>query len=129
MIFPSAAIPEPRKTLAPIAQPFKARLGERSLRSATGLADVRGRSLLLIGFAVACAAELLPLDVEDVSEHVDGLRILARRSQMDEAESATMTVGLRRISHPATCPVRNRCPSAPTSWPSDPSRVLRGRAS
>ena len=71
-----------------------------------GLADARDRTLLLFGFAGALRrSELVALDVEDVSEDDDGLRLVLRRSKTDqEAEGAIR--GLPYGSHPATCPVR-----------------------
>ena len=71
-----------------------------------GPADARDRTLLLFGFAGALRrSELVALDVEDVSEDDDGLRLVLRRSKTDqEAEGAIR--GLPYGSHPATCPVR-----------------------
>jgi integrase len=45
------------------------------------------------------------IDVDDVTEDDDGLRIVLRRSKTDQ-EGETKTIGLPYGSHPATCPVR-----------------------
>ena len=71
-----------------------------------GLADVRDRTLLLLGFAGTLRhSELVALDVEDVGEDDGGLRLVLCRSKTDQ-ESEGATRGLPYGSHPATCPVR-----------------------
>jgi site-specific recombinase XerD len=68
--------------------------------------DVRDRALLLIGFAGALRrSELVALDVADITEDDDGLRLVLRRSKTDQ-EGETKTLGLPYGSNPATCPVR-----------------------
>lgn len=72
----------------------------------TTLAGARDRALLLVAFATACRrSELAALDVRDVSEDEDGLRITVRRSKGDQ-EAAGEIKGVPYGSHPATCPVR-----------------------
>ena len=74
-------------------------LGERRI-------DVRDRALLLMGFAGAFRrSELVALDVEDVTDTDEGLRIAVRRSKADQ-EGEGAAVGLPYGSNPATCPVR-----------------------
>jgi integrase len=68
--------------------------------------DVRDRALLLIGFAGALRrSELIGLDVADITEDDDGLRLVLRRSKTDQ-EGETTTIGLPYGSNPSTCPVR-----------------------
>jgi integrase len=76
-----------------------AELGERRI-------DVRDRALLLMGFAGAFrCSELVALDVEDITDTDDGLRIAVRRSKADQ-EGAGEVVGVPYGSNPGTCPVR-----------------------
>jgi integrase len=71
-----------------------------------GLADARDRALLLLGFAGALRrSELVALDITDVTEDNDGLRLVIRRSKTDQ-DGEGVLVGLPYGSHPATCPVR-----------------------
>lgn len=68
--------------------------------------DVRDRALLLLGFAGALRrSELVALDVADITEDDNGLRVRLRRSKTDQ-EGEAMTIGLPYGSRPATCPVR-----------------------
>ncbi|WP_232664465.1 site-specific integrase [Pseudonocardia sp. TRM90224] len=70
------------------------------------LADVRDRALLLLGFAGALRrSELVALDLADVTEDDDGLRLVIRKSKTDQDGEGTL-IGLPYGSHPATCPVR-----------------------
>jgi hypothetical protein len=58
------------------------------------------------GFAGALRrSELVGLDVSDITEDDDGLRIVLRRSKTDQ-EGETKTLGLPYGFNPATCPVR-----------------------
>jgi len=67
---------------------------------------VRDRALLLLGFAAfARESELAALDVEDVVEADDGLRLTFRRSKTDQ-DGAGELVGIPYGSHGETCPVR-----------------------
>ena len=66
-----------------------------------GLADVRDRTLFLLGFAGALRrrSELVALDVEDVSEDDGGLRLILRKSKTDqEAEGTVRGLPLRQQS-------------------------------
>ena len=65
----------------------------------------RDRALLLLGFAGGMRrGELVGLDVADVREEPDGLRVTIRRSKTDQ-ESAGRGVGILRGRHPLTDPV------------------------
>ena len=58
-----------------------------------GLADVRDHALLLMGFAGALRrSELVALDVEDITEDDDGLRLLIHSSKTDQ-EGVSTTIG------------------------------------
>jgi integrase len=83
------------------------------LRTMVGALDLdrligaRDRALLVVGFAGALRrSELVALDVSDVSELADGLRVLIRRSKTDQ-EGAGYALGLPYGSDPLTCPVRS----------------------
>jgi site-specific recombinase XerD len=70
------------------------------------LIDKRDRALLLIGFAGAFRrSELVALEVGDITETDDGLRIVLRQSKTDQ-EGEGMVKGLPYGSEEATCPVR-----------------------
>ena len=70
------------------------------------LIDVRDRVILLIGFAGALRrSELSALDVADVVETGEGLRISVGRSKTDQ-EGEGHIVGITYGSNPPTCPVR-----------------------
>ena len=71
-----------------------------------GLIDVRHRAILLLGFAGALRrSELSALDVADVVETGEGLKIAVGRSKTDQ-EGEGHTVGIAYGSNPPTCPVR-----------------------
>jgi integrase len=73
----------------------------------TDPAGRRDRALLLLGFAGALRrSELVGLDVADVTEGTDGLKVHLRRSKTDQ-EGAGRSVGIPFGSNPATCPVRS----------------------
>jgi site-specific recombinase XerD len=73
---------------------------------ADSLAGARDRALLLLGFAGAFRrSELVSLDVEDLDETADGLRIQLRRSKTDQ-EGEGREVGVPFGQHPETCPIR-----------------------
>ncbi len=70
------------------------------------LAGLRDRALLLIGFAGGFRrGELVALDVEDVEETDDGLRIGIRRSKTDQ-EGEGREIGIPRGQKSETDPVR-----------------------
>jgi integrase len=70
------------------------------------LAGCRDRALLLLGFAGALRrSELVGLDVADLTEGTDGLRVRLQRSKTDQ-EGVGRTVGIPYGSNPVTCPVR-----------------------
>jgi site-specific recombinase XerD len=70
------------------------------------LAGRRDRTILLLGFAGGLRrSELVALDVEDLTETVDGLRVRLRRSKTDQ-ESEGEEVGIPFGQHPDTCPIR-----------------------
>jgi len=70
------------------------------------LAGLRDHALLLIGFAGGFRrGELVALDVEDIEETEDGLRIRIRRGKTDQ-EAAGREVGIPRGQKPKTDPVR-----------------------
>ena len=92
---PTKKAPALTAVIAAMVEP----LGDRRI-------DVRDRALLLMGFAGAFRrSELVALDVEDITDTDEGLRIAVRRSKADQ-EGAGDAVGLPYGSNPATCPVR-----------------------
>jgi site-specific recombinase XerD len=69
----------------------------------TGLAGQRDRAILLLGFALAARrSELVALNVEDIQECSEGLRVTIRRSKTDQ-EGAGATIAVCRGS--IACPV------------------------
>jgi site-specific recombinase XerD len=67
---------------------------------------LRDRTLLLVGFAGGFRrSELAALDMADVNDTGDGLKVLIRRSKTDQ-EGAGRTIGIPYGSDPRTCPVR-----------------------
>jgi site-specific recombinase XerD len=67
------------------------------------LGELRDRALLLIGFAGAFRrSELTALNVEDIEESTEGLRVTIRRSKTDQ-EAQGATIGIPRGS--VACPV------------------------
>ena len=94
-IAPTQKTPTLTTVIAAMVEP----LGDRRI-------DVRDRALLLMGFAGAFRrSELVALDVEDITDTDDGLRIAVHRSKADQ-EGEGAAVGLPYGSNPATCPVR-----------------------
>jgi len=70
------------------------------------LAGLRDHALLLVGFAGGFRrSELVALDVDDIDDTEDGLRIRVRRSKTDQ-ESEGREVGIPRGQKPETDPVR-----------------------
>lgn len=69
------------------------------------LRGLRDRALLLVGFAGGMRrSEVVGLDVEDVVEEPEGLRVRLRRSKTDQ-EGAGRDLGIVRGRHPLTDPV------------------------
>ena len=70
------------------------------------LIGARDRALLLIGFAGALRrSELVALDVADIVETADGLKLRIRRSKTDQ-NAMGRTIGVPYGSQRQTCPVR-----------------------
>ena len=70
------------------------------------LDGLRDRALLLLGFAGGFRrSELVALDVSDLAETDDGLRVLVRRGKTDP-EAGGREVGIPFGQHPQTCPIR-----------------------
>jgi integrase len=68
--------------------------------------DVRDRALLLMGYAGAFRrSELVGVDVEDITDTEDGLRIAVQRSKFDQEAPEPWWVWPHG-SNPETCPVR-----------------------
>jgi site-specific recombinase XerD len=79
----------------------------RRLLAATpqdSFAGIRDRLVLLLGFAGGFRrSELVVLDIEDVDETEEGLRVVVRCSKTDQEDRE---VGIPFGRHPQTCPVR-----------------------
>jgi integrase len=70
------------------------------------LKGTRDRAVLLLGFASALRrSEIAALQLRDVTDDPEGLRLTLRRSKTDQ-EGAGRVVGIPFGSDPATCPVR-----------------------
>jgi site-specific recombinase XerD len=70
----------------------------------TGIKGLRDRALLLLGFGGAFRrSELVALDVADLEETEDGLRVTIRRSKTDQ-EGIGTTIAIVRCG--ASCPVK-----------------------
>jgi site-specific recombinase XerD len=70
------------------------------------LAGRRDRVILLLGFAGGFRrSELVALDVDDIEETADGLKVRVARSKTDQ-EAMGREVGIPWGQHPETCPVR-----------------------
>ena len=69
----------------------------------TGLAGLRDRALLLLGFAGAFRrSELVALDIEDIEETTDGLRVIIRRGKTDQEGKGAIIAIVRGV---VACPV------------------------
>ena len=69
----------------------------------TRLADLRDRALLLLGFAGAFRrSELVALDIEDIEETKDGLRVMIRRGKTDQEGKGAIIAIVRGA---VACPV------------------------
>jgi len=116
-------LPNPARSglVRELMQGLRRRMGVRPARKAAATVDVvrrmvdalpegprglRDRALLLLGFAGALRrGELVGLDVEDLEEAPEGLRLTLRRSKTDQ-EGAGAVVAVCRGADPSTCPVR-----------------------
>jgi site-specific recombinase XerD len=97
-----------RRTLGVAARKLAAATSEKTIGMATlvrpGLAGLRDRAILLLAFALAARrSELVALDVEDLEECPEGLRIRIRKSKTDQ-EGVGATVAVCRGS--IACPVK-----------------------
>ncbi len=71
-----------------------------------GLIGVRDRAIVLAGFAGAFRrAEIVGLDVSDLTFSREGLTVMLRRSKTDQ-EAQGRKIGIPYGSNPETCPVR-----------------------
>jgi len=69
-------------------------------------AGVRDRAILLLGFASAVRrSELVGLNIEDIEQLHEGLKVTLRRSKTDQ-EGRGHTIGVLYGTRPETCPVR-----------------------
>ena len=100
-----------RRTLGTAPRNQRAALSVDELRSllVSGdpgtLARDRDRALLLVGYYFAGRrSELVALDVEDLVEVAEGLRVSVRRSKTDQ-EGAGEVKGIPRKPNPEVCPV------------------------
>lgn len=97
---------------SPGGDPLPPRQAQRLARAAaaTALKARRDRALLLVGYAAALRrSELVALDIGDLAEDADGLRVFIQRSKTDQ-EGLGDFVGIAH-GHPAdtctaTCPIR-----------------------
>jgi site-specific recombinase XerD len=96
-----------RRTLGVAPRKLAAATSEKTIGMATlvrpGLAGLRDRAILLLAFSLAARrSELVALDVEDLEECTEGLRVRIRKSKTDQ-EGAGATVAVCRGS--IACPV------------------------
>jgi integrase len=103
-----AVIRGARRTLGVAPRKLAAATSEKAIGMATlvrpGLAGLRDRAILLLAFSLAARrSELVALDVEDLEECPQGLRIRIRKSKTDQ-EGVGATVAVCRGS--IACPVQ-----------------------
>jgi site-specific recombinase XerD len=97
-----------RRTLGLAPRKLAAATSEKTIGMATlvrpGLAGLRDRAILLLAFSLAARrSELVALDVEDLGECPEGLRVRIRRSKTDqEGVGATVAVCRGSIACPVT---------------------------
>jgi site-specific recombinase XerD len=97
-----------RRTLGVAPRKLAAATSEKTIGIATlvrpGLAGLRDRVILLLAFSLAARrSELVALDVEDLEECQEGLRVRIRRSKTDqEGVGATVAVCRGSIACPVT---------------------------
>lgn len=88
----------PKKQAAP--------LSPEQLRELSAVCSARDRSLLLLGFAAARRrSEIVNLELGDVVEDPDGLRVTVRKSKTDQL-GVGYVIGVPYGSDKLTCPVR-----------------------
>lgn len=88
------------------ARPLSPEQLRRIVLAGEGLAGVRDRALLLLGFAGAFRrSELVALDVADLERNDDGLMVMVHSSKTDQV-GAGARVGVPYGSDRVTCPVR-----------------------
>jgi site-specific recombinase XerD len=96
-----------RRTLGVAPRKLTAATAEKTIGMSTltrgGLAGKRDRAMLLLGFAMAARrSELVALDVADIEECPEGLRVRIRKSKTDQ-EGVGVTIAVCRGS--IACPV------------------------
>ena len=97
-----------RRTLGVAPRKLAAATSEKTIGMATlvrpGLAGLRDRAILLLAFSLAARrSELVALDVEDIEECPEGLRVRNRKSKTDqEGVGATVAVCRGSIACPVT---------------------------
>jgi site-specific recombinase XerD len=96
-----------RRTLGSAPRKLAAATSERTIGMSTvartDIAGKRDRAILLLGFALAARrSELVALDVEDIQECIEGLRVTIRKSKTDQ-EGVGATIAVCRGS--IACPV------------------------
>ena len=95
-----------RRTLGVAPRRLAAATSEKTIGMATlvrpGLAGLRDRAILLLAFSLAARrSELVALDVEDIEECPEGLRVRIRRSKTDqEGQGAVVAVCRGSIADP-----------------------------
>lgn len=95
----------PQRPKAAILPETLRRLCESAPAGADGLAGLRDRAILLLGFAGAFRrSELVALRIEHLEWRPEGLRVLVARSKSDQ-EGHGLTKHISPGSAPATCPV------------------------
>jgi len=81
-------------------------LRQMVMRLPNSLHGVRDRAILLVGFAGAFRrSELVALELADIEERPEGLRITIRRSKTDQ-EGKGRLIGIPKGANLETCPVR-----------------------
>src|SRR5262249_27093354 len=93
----------PQKSKAPILlDDLKAMISHLD----DGLASMRDRALLLLGFTGAFRqSELVSLKIEDICFKKEGIQVLLKRSKVDQAGEGSV-IPIPYGSNPETCPVR-----------------------
>jgi site-specific recombinase XerD len=89
-----------RRTIGVAPRKLAAATSEKTIGMATlvrpGLAGLRDRAILLLAFSLAARrSELVALDVEDIEECPEGLRVRIRRSKTDQEGQGTVVAVCR----------------------------------